>query len=122
VRGARPDGPTAVSRTQDKPAKGKTKVEVPTHPSRIWAQVATGGNRAALPTDWRRLVRAAPEAFRGKRAYITPWRSNFRLLAGPFESEAAAQTFLNQLGRANIEGFLWNSPAGQAVDVLAVGK
>lgn len=116
--GTRPDGPTAVSRGTDKKAKPAT----PAHPSRIWVQVLTGANRELLPSEWRRLVRAAPEAFRGKRPYVTPWRSNFRLLTGPFESEAAAQTFLNVLGRADVDGFIWTSAAGQAIDALPAGR
>ena len=118
---ARPDGPTAVSRGgDDKKTKGKPAP--PTHPSRIWVQVLTGGSRDLLPAEWRRLVREAPEAFRGKKCYVTPWRANFRLLTGPFESETAAQAFLNQLQRANISAFLWTSAAGQAVDALPAGR
>jgi hypothetical protein len=84
--------------------------------------VLTGGSRDLLPTEWRRLVRQAPEALRARKAYVTPWRSNFRLLTGPFESEAAAQTFLNQLRRADVPAFLWTSAAGQAVDALPAGR
>jgi Flp pilus assembly protein TadD len=125
ARGERPDAPTAVSRGSDKAtaAKGKAKTPPPpSHPSRIWVQVLTGGNRDLLPAEWRKLAKEAPEAFRGKKAYVTPWRSNFRLLTGPFESEAAAQAFLNQIRRGGVEGFLWTSAAGQPVDVLANGK
>lgn len=128
ARGARPDGPTAVSRTggdRAEKAPGKTKVKTPpppTHPSRIWVQVLTGGTRDPLPGEWRKMVRDAPEVFRGKKAFVTPWRSNFRLLTGPFESEAAAQVFLNQLRRANVDAFMWTSAAGQAVDALPTGR
>lgn len=123
ARGERPDAPTAVSRGSDKTAKGKAKAPPPpSHPSRIWVQVLTGANKDLLPAEWRKLVKEAPEAFRGKKAYVTPWRSNFRLLTGPFESEAAAQAFLNQIRRGGVEGFLWTSAAGQPVDVLAAGK
>lgn len=125
ARGTRPDGPTAVSRTTDKaekPGKAKAKPAAPSHPSRIWVQVLTGGNREGLPAEWRRLTREDPEVFRGKRAYVTPWRNNFRLLTGPFESEAAAQAYLNQLRRAGVDAFMWTSPAGQAVDALPAGR
>ena len=37
--------------------------------------------------EWRRLSRIADSALRGKRGYVTPWRNNFRLLTGPFDSE-----------------------------------
>lgn len=157
-RGARPDGPSDVSRTPAASAKaadrstarattdrvtsrtqagdaakadaakgskadsrGK-KAKEPANPSRIWVQLSTGGNREALPQDWRRLQRAAPDVLRGKRPYITAWRSNFRLLTGPFESEAAARAFVNQLRRADVSSFSWTSDAGQAVDPLSTGR
>lgn len=133
ARGTRPDGPTAVSRTggeragadkAEKPsAKAKAKTPPPpSHPSRIWVQVLTGASREPLPGEWRKLVRDDPEVFRGKKAYVTPWRSNFRLLTGPFESEAAAQAYLNQLRRAGVDAFMWTSAAGQAVDALPAGR
>lgn len=131
MRGERPDGPTSVSRIEEraglairdaktgKDAKGKgAKAATPTHPSRIWVQVLTGGNKGLLDDEWRRMARQGAEAFRGRKPYVTPWRSNFRLLTGPFESDAAAQAFLNQLTRARIGGFQWTSPAGQAIDTL----
>ena len=92
----------------------------PSHPSRIWVQVATGRDKAALGFDWRRLIRKAPDAFRGKRAQVSDWGQTNRLLTGPFESTAAANAFITQLRRADIEGsFVWTSPAGQVVDALS---
>ena len=91
----------------------------PSHPSRIWVQVATGRDKAALAFDWRRMVREAPEAIRGKQAFTSSWGQTNRLLTGPFESQAAANAFLAQLRRADVSGaFLWTSPAGQAVDAV----
>jgi len=92
----------------------------PSHPSRIWVQVATGRDKGALAFDWRRLIRKAPEAFRGKKAFVSDWGQTNRLLTGPFESTAAANAFLAQLRRGDIDGsFLWTSPAGQVVDDLS---
>ncbi len=99
-------------------AKGKAKSE-PAHASRIWVQVLTGANRVAMGKEWQRLLREA-SALRGRKPYITPWRSNYRLLTGPFESSAQAQGFLGQLRKDGVSGFEWTSPAGQAVDGLAV--
>jgi Flp pilus assembly protein TadD len=91
----------------------------PSHPSRIWVQVATGRDKAALGYDWRRMAREAAEATGGKRAYVTAWGSTNRLLTGPFQSEAAANAFIAQLRRADVDGaFVWTSPAGQVVDAL----
>ena len=105
------------------PAPGTTiapaTVALPSHPSRIWVQLATGRDRSALAFDWRRLSRSAETAFKNKRPSISVWGQSNRLLAGPFESEAAASSFLGQLRRASIDGaFVWTSPAGQVVDAL----
>jgi tetratricopeptide (TPR) repeat protein len=125
ARGERPDGPTAVSRTEEKTgkgAKGKDAKEAKaavSHPSRIWVQVLTGSDRDRMGSEWRGLVRSAA-ALKGKKPFITPWRSNFRLLTGPFESEEAAQDFLKALRKDGVSGFQWTSPAGQVVDTLAL--
>lgn len=142
-RGERPDGPADVSRTpvrgpdtkaakaaaakaaeeakaaQEAKAKAaKAKKAAPSHPSRIWVQVLTGANKDVMDREWRRLVKAAPEDMRRRKPYLSPWRSNFRLLTGPFESEAAAQEFVTKLNKSGVASFQWTSPAGQAVDSL----
>lgn len=101
----------------DKDKKDKKTKGQPSHASRIWVQVLTGANRDVMGREWQRLQRDA-SALRGRKPYITPWRSNYRLLTGPFESEAAAQAFLGQLRRDGVSGFQWTSPAGQVVDSL----
>ncbi len=88
------------------------------HPSRVWVQLAFGPDRTAMPGEWRQITRDAAEAMRGKRGFLTSWRNNFRLLTGPFESEAAARSFLATLGRSNVDGIVWTSAVGQVVDNL----
>lgn len=149
-RGERPDGPTDVSRTSakepEKPVakdakvaskdpkatakdaakaakdakEAKAKKSAPSHPSRIWVQVLTGANKDMMDNEWRRLVKEAPEALRARKPYLSPWRSNFRLLTGPFESEAAAQEFITKLRKGGVASYQWTSPAGQAVDSLSL--
>lgn len=117
-RGLRPDGPNSVSRTSDekggKDAKSKGAIS---HPSRIWVQVLTGSDRSRMASEWRSMVKQA-SALKGRKPFITPWRSNFRMLTGPFESDAAAQDFIRSLRKDGVSGFQWTSPAGQAVDSL----
>jgi SPOR domain len=103
--------------------KGKAAVEKPppppSHPSRIWVQVATGRDKSGLAFDWRRMAKSAETLFKGRRGWVSSWNATNRLLAGPFESEAAANAFMAQLRRADIQGsFVWTSPAGQVVDSL----
>lgn len=109
------------ARIESGPAGSKTasgRPAPPLHPSRIWVQVATGRDKNALGFDWRRMTRANEAVFRGKKPYISAWGQATRLLTGPFESEAAANTFINQLHRADIDAFVWTSPAGQVVDAV----
>lgn len=149
-RGERPDGPTEVSRVpakepekssakavvklgkdgkpikDPKAADGKdskdTKVKkaTPSHPSRIWVQVLTGANKDVMDNEWRRLMKEAPEVLRGRKPYLSPWRSNFRLLTGPFDSEANAQEFVARLKKSGVSSYQWTSPAGQPVDTLSL--
>ena len=92
----------------------------PSHPSRIWVQLATGRDKRALDFDWRRMLREEAEALRGRKGFTSAWGQTNRLLTGPFESEAAASAFMTQLRRAGVSGsFMWTSPAGQVVDALA---
>lgn len=92
----------------------------PSHPSRIWVQVATGRNKSALAFDWRRMLRESAQALRGKQGFISAWGQTNRLLTGPFPTEAAANTFIAQARRGGVDGaFVWTSPAGQVVDPLA---
>jgi hypothetical protein len=116
----------AVDLRRIKPARPEPKKPAepppPSHPSRIWVQVATGRDKAALAFDWRRMTREAPKKLGGKTAYISAWGQTNRLLTGPFPSDAAANSFIAQLRGTDIDGpFVWTSPAGQVVDVLGEG-
>ncbi len=116
----------AVDLRRIKPTRPEVKKPVeppkpppPSHPSRIWVQVATGRDKGALGFDWRRMAREKADTLRGKAAFISAWGQTNRLLTGPFQSESAANTFIGQLRRADVDGaFVWTSPAGQVVDAL----
>lgn len=103
-------------------AAARAKAEAaakPAHPSRIWVQLGTGRDKSALGFTWRGLIKDSPEVLRGKAPAITEWGRTNRLLTGPFETEAAASTFLNKLKKAGVDAFLWTSPAGQVVDPIS---
>ena len=100
-------------------AAAKAKADAkPAHASRIWVQLGTGRDKAALSYTWRTLVKDNAEVLRGKSPAITEWGRTNRLLCGPFETEAAASAYLAKLKRADVDAFLWTSPAGQVVDPL----
>jgi Flp pilus assembly protein TadD len=96
-----------------------SKPPPPSHPSRIWVQLGTGRDRDALAGDWHRFVRMSGGALKAYEPFVSEWGARNRLLTGPFESEAAAKSFIQQLAKANFYGsFIWTSPAGQVVDSL----
>ena len=113
------DREPVVTRGSGKPA---TPVKpVPSHPSRIWVQLSTVREKAALGADWRRLARADPDVFKGRKPFTSAFGQSNRLLTGPFESQAQANAFIAQLKKAGVAGaYVWTSPAGQVVDTLAV--
>lgn len=109
----------ASDKTKGKDAKPATQ----TQPSRIWVQLATGRDKAALGFDWRKLAKDDPAVFKGLKPHVTAWGQANRLLAGPFASAKEANAFLAQLKKAGVSGaFLWTSPAGQVVDALGGSK
>lgn len=128
VRRAAPPPPPAIKGQDSKDPKANdkakdksrdTKPETPSHRSRIWVQVATGRDKKALNFDWKRMVREAPELFKGQRPHIAGWGQSNRLLAGPFASQKEANAFLAGLKKQAITGgFIWTSPAGQVVDAV----
>lgn len=92
----------------------------PLHPSRIWVQVGTGRDPKALGFTWKTLVRENAALFRGREPAIADWGRTNRLLTGPFASEAQADAFLAKAKKADLDAFVWTSPAGQVIDDLAV--
>jgi tetratricopeptide (TPR) repeat protein len=144
THGDRPDGPGDVSRDNEddsRIAKGKAKDKGKPHDksadsekpdkagekggrharyaSRIWVEVLTGADRDKMPGEWRALLRKSHK-LKAHKPYLTPWHSNFRLLTGPFDSDADAQDFIADLRKDGVSGFEWTSPAGQAIDSLAL--
>ncbi len=119
-----PDKTAADKAAADKAGKGKppakdSKPAAPSHPSRIWVQLATGRDKSALGFDWRKLAKDSPALFKGLSPYVTPWGQANRLLAGPFDTAKEANAFLAQLKKAGTSGaFIWTSPAGQVVTPL----
>jgi Flp pilus assembly protein TadD len=111
--------PGAVDIRKLKPivAKAETPPK-PAHPSRIWIQVGTGRDKAALAFSWKSIQRDNPELFRNKSPAISDWGRTNRLLVGPFETEAAANSFFARLRKEKVDSFIWTSPAGQVVDPL----
>jgi tetratricopeptide (TPR) repeat protein len=90
----------------------------PRHPSRIWVQVGTGKDKEALAFDWRRYGKQEAKLFKGKSAYIAKWGKTNRLLTGPFANDKAAQAYLADLKKADVNSFAFTSKEGEQVDPL----
>jgi tetratricopeptide (TPR) repeat protein len=113
------DKKAADKKAADKKAAEKKAAAKPDpkklHPERIWAQIATGSSKSALVTDYGKLVKKSPAAFKGMTGWSVPFKATRRLLVGPFASEKKAEDFLKKAG---ITGFAWNSPAGTEIEKL----
>lgn len=89
-------------------------------PARIWYQIATGAEPAALAYDCRRLQRQYAEAFGSQNCSTAVWNRTRRLLVGPFRTAAAAREWGAAYSRAGGgAGFVWNSDAGEEVTPVA---
>ncbi len=71
-----------------------------------WVQLAGGANADRMGIEFRRLAAKSP-ALRKRGGYVTEGKDYFRLVAGPFDSKSAAQDFVNQLAKDDVEGFSW---------------
>jgi len=112
-------GKTAAAK---KAADAKKKAEAKkaaSHPSRIWVQVGVGRSTDAIAFDWRKSVKQAPVALKGRTPFVSDMGRTNRVLVGPFESQKAASAFVAQAKKADFGGaFVWTSQAGQVVDPL----
>ncbi|MEM6475207.1 MAG: SPOR domain-containing protein [Pseudomonadota bacterium] len=90
----------------------------PENPSRIWIQVATGKDRAALAYDWRRIARKAPELLGDFEPHVVAWGQSNRLLAGPVSTRTAARQLVRDLGEAGVDTFAYTSPEGTEIEQL----
>ena len=85
----------------------------------IGVTVAGGADTRAFSAEWRRLRNKAPDLLTSRTAWTTPLKATNRLLVGPFESQRAAQDFVNKLAPKGITAFAWTSAKGQAIAKLA---
>ncbi|QJQ33298.1 hypothetical protein GV829_13330 [Sphingomonas lacunae] len=91
------------------------------HPARVWYQIATGADPAALAFDCRRLQRQFAEAFGTQTCSTASWNRTRRLVVGPFRNATAAREWGSAYSRAGGNaGFIWNSEAGE--EVTPVGR
>lgn len=98
------------------PAPEAAASEAP-QPERNWVQIATGADDV-MKGEYRRLSRGKTELFKDQKGWTSPWRTQQRLLVGPFDTLGAARKWLDEYEKAGGEGFAWNSEDGTAVAPL----
>ncbi len=121
-KGAKPlDAAAAVSQQPTKAVKADAAsaktASAKDEPARNWVQIATGASDV-MNSEYRRLARGKTELFKGQKGWTSPWRTQQRLLVGPFDSLGAARDWLGKYVEAGGAGFAWNSEAGTAVAPL----
>ncbi|MFT3965710.1 MAG: SPOR domain-containing protein, partial [Sphingobium sp.] len=99
-------------------AEAEEKARLKANPARIWVQIATGKDPAALAFDMRRL-RKTYSVLAGEDAFTAEWGQTRRLLVGPFPTQARAKALLTDLKKAGSDGFVYQSEAGEVVTALS---
>jgi tetratricopeptide (TPR) repeat protein len=83
---------------------------------KIWLQLASGSNAAALSGQFQQMKSKNSDLFDGVPGYIARSPDRARLLVGPFRSSSDADTFAEDLRTVDVTAFKYsNSPADQIV-------
>lgn len=88
-------------------------------PNKIWLQLASGSNPAALPAQFQRIKSKDSELFDGIRPYMAKSPDKVRLVIGPFRSAGDADTFAEDLGTMNVNAFRWSNSVNDQIVPLA---
>ena len=91
---------------------------MPASRPRVWLQLASGSDPAALPAQFRRLKDRNRDLFNGIDGYLAQEPGRARLLIGPFRNAADARTFADDLGSVDIPASSWTNAPGQQVTKL----
>jgi hypothetical protein len=83
---------------------------------KIWLQLASGSNPAALPDQFNKLKSRNRDLFDGISGYVARSPERARLVIGPFRGASDAQIFQEDLQSVGIDAFSWtNSDSDQIV-------
>ena len=98
---------------KDKATKAEAAAAAKRNPARLWVQVATG--RADSSLTWKRIKADNAAALKGLGAWSAPYKSTYRLLAGPVKSAAAARDLIKALAKNGVGALTYSSEAGEEV-------
>ena len=115
-----PARPLVVPPPQAAPASvARVAAVVVPAPKRIWIQLASGSDEAALGSEFTRIAVREPDLFKGIRPFVSTIGGRTKLLIGPFKNSDDSETFVANLADVRINGFSWTSPEGQPVRKLS---
>jgi Flp pilus assembly protein TadD len=98
------------------PVKRVQDATVQRRPSKVWLQLASGSNAAALPSQFRRIKSRGRDLFDGIKGYVARSPDRARLVIGPFRGSSDAQIFADDLQSVGVNAFRWtNSESDQIV-------
>lgn len=100
-----------------KPAAKPGPSAAPVQSARNWVQIATGAGDV-MKSEYRRLSRGKTDLFAKRKGWTSAWKTQQRLLVGPFDSLTDARGWLADYEKLGGAGFAWNSEDGTAVDPL----
>jgi hypothetical protein len=83
---------------------------------KIWLQLASGPNAAALKGEFQQIKSKNEDLFDGIPGYVAQSPDRARLVVGPFRSASDADTFAEDLQTVDVKSFKWsNSPTDRIV-------
>lgn len=92
----------------------------PSAASKVWLQLASGTNAAALPDQFRRIKRSTRDLLDGIDAHVAQENDRVRLLIGPFKNSRDAGIFAEDLAALSVNAFSWINRPGQTVRKLTL--
>ncbi|MDB5686718.1 MAG: hypothetical protein JWR77_1307, partial [Rhizorhabdus sp.] len=87
-------------------------------PERYWVQIASGSYKPDLDKELTKQKAKWSKQLAGKTAWTVPYKATNRLLIGPFPSNSAAQSYVNDVRKDGFSCFPVTTSAGQKVERL----
>lgn len=98
------------------PAPASDLTSVP----RIWVQLGSSPDRAALGSEWQRIRSRATDLLGSQRPYLQRTARTSRLLIGPFDTSRQAEALARQLMARRVAAVVNRTPAGSDIEALEV--
>jgi Flp pilus assembly protein TadD len=86
---------------------------------RIWLQLASGQNAAALPDQYHRIKGKSRDVLDGINGYVVEEPGKARLVIGPFKNSEDAEIFAEDLASVRVDDFSWSNQPGQIIRKLS---